>query len=80
MGEIKKVYFFYIIEHDVDVQKEYDPYSGSDEPHLSICGTEAIRKSENYSSIEDALDAQDEFGMLKNISSFSPVVEGWVRE
>ena len=79
MATIKKVYFFCIINCDVDVNKEYDPYSGSNDAYLSFSGTEVIRKSEYYSSIEDALDSLDVLKDEKHYE-YSPVMEGWVRE
>ena len=81
MATIKKVYFFYIINGEVDVTKEYDPYSGSDDSVLTVSAGEIIHKSENYLTIEDALDVRDnEEKEHGKYYTYTPVMEGWVRE
>lgn len=78
---MKTVFFFYIINGEVDVAKEYDPYSGSNDAYLTISGGEVIHKSENYSTVEEALDARDkEEKEHGKYYTYTPVMVGWVRE
>jgi hypothetical protein len=78
---IKKVYFFYIINNEVDIDKEYDPYSGSNDAYLTVFGPAIIHASENYFTIEEALDARDnEEKENGKYYTYTPVMEGWIRE
>lgn len=79
MGEIKKVYFFYAINGNVDVESDVVEYASC--VSMTVDGNTLIYKSENYSTVEEALDARDNAEKEKGkYYTYTPVMEGWVRE
>lgn len=75
----KKVYFFYIIKNEVDVESEIVEYSSY--ISMTVLGNTLIHASENYSTIEEALDVRDKEEKEHGKSyTYTPVMEGWIRE
>jgi len=76
---MKKVYFFYIIDNEVDVESDVIEYASC--ISMTINGNTLIHKSENYSTVEEALDARDiEEKEKGKYYTYTPVMEGWIRE
>lgn len=76
---IKKVYFFYIIKNEVDVESEIVEYSSC--ISMTVFGNTLIHASKNYFTIEEALDARnDEEEENGRYYTYTPVMEGWIKE